>query len=61
MKDSEEIIRRLEKEGWIEVSRKGSHVTFKKDGVRNLITVPHPRRSLGKSLKRAIARAAGWK
>lgn len=60
MKESEEIIRRLKKEGWVEVSRKGSHVTFKREGERNLITVPHPRKTLGKSLKRAIARVAGW-
>ena len=61
MKESEETIRRLEKEGWKQVSQKGSHVTLKKVGERNLITVPHPRKVLGKSLKRAIARAAGWK
>jgi predicted RNA binding protein YcfA (HicA-like mRNA interferase family) len=61
MKESEDVIRRLEKDGWVQVSQKGSHVTLKKDGERNLITVPHPRKELGKSLKRAIARAAGWK
>lgn len=61
MGESAEIIRRLEKDGWVEVSRKGSHATFKKDGVPHLITVPHPRKSLGKSLKRAIERAAGWR
>lgn len=60
MNESADIIQRLEKDGWKRVSQKGSHVTLKKEGERNLITVPHPRKALGKSLKRAIARAAGW-
>jgi len=60
MGESADIIRLLEKDGWKRVSQKGSHVTLKKAGEKNLITVPHPRKTLGKSLKRAIARAAGW-
>jgi len=59
--DSKKIIARLEKEGWEEVSQKGSHVTFKKDGIDHLITVPHPRKDLPKGLLRAIEKAAGWR
>ena len=61
MNESREIIGRLEKEGWVEVSRKGSHATFKKEGVGHLITVPDPRKDIPKGLKRAIEKAAGWR
>ena len=60
MNESQRIIARLRKEGWVEVSHKGSHVTLKKNGVAHLITVPHPRKDLPLGLKRAIAKAAGW-
>jgi predicted RNA binding protein YcfA (HicA-like mRNA interferase family) len=60
MNESQKIIGRLKKEGWEEVSQKGSHVTLKKAGEANLITVPHPRKDLPTGLKRAIAKAAGW-
>jgi predicted RNA binding protein YcfA (HicA-like mRNA interferase family) len=61
MGDSDTIIHRLLKEGWNEVSHTGSHRTFKHPEVMKLITVPHPRKSLGAGLKRAIQRAAGWR
>lgn len=60
MGDSDEIIRRLQKEGWQEVSQTGSHRTFKHPDVAKLITVPHPRKDLGKGLKRKIMKDAGW-
>lgn len=60
MGDSDEIIRRLKKEGWHEVSHTGSHKTFKKAGMEKLVTVPHPRKDIGRGLKRAIWKAAGW-
>lgn len=61
MNESQRIIGRLIEEGWEEVSRKGSHATFKKEGVGHLITVPHPRKDLPKGLRRAIEKAAGWR
>jgi predicted RNA binding protein YcfA (HicA-like mRNA interferase family) len=61
MNDSQKIVSRLKKEGWVEVSRKGSHTTFKKDGVEHLITIPHPRKDLPRGLSRAIEKAAGWR
>jgi predicted RNA binding protein YcfA (HicA-like mRNA interferase family) len=60
MDESKKLIRRLLNEGWEEVSRKGSHATFKKEGVPHLITIPDPRKDLPKGLKRAIEKAAGW-
>jgi predicted RNA binding protein YcfA (HicA-like mRNA interferase family) len=61
MGESQRIIKRLTKDGWVEVSQSGSHVTFKKDGVPHLITVPHPKKDLAKGLKLAIEKAAGWR
>ncbi|HTU11191.1 MAG TPA: type II toxin-antitoxin system HicA family toxin [Allosphingosinicella sp.] len=51
----------MRREGWAEVSRAGSHVTFKKEGVPHLITVPHPRKDLPRGLRLAIEKAAGWR
>ena len=61
MTESQKIIDRLTREGWVEVSHKGSHVTFKKESVAYLITVPHPRKDLGKGLRSKIEKAAGWR
>jgi len=58
--ESAETIRRLERDGWEQVSQKGSHRTFKKEGVPHLITVPHPRKDLPRGLRKAIHKAAGW-
>ncbi|TAG57282.1 MAG: type II toxin-antitoxin system HicA family toxin [Cytophagales bacterium] len=36
-----EIIKRLENDGWVLRSQKGSHMVFKKAGVTDLITLPN--------------------
>lgn len=56
--DSKGIIRRLEAEGWVLVSSKGSHHKFRKGG-QSLI-VPHPKKDLPTGTARSIARVAGW-
>lgn len=56
--NSRDIIRRLEAEGWMLVSSKGSHHKFRRGG-HNLI-VPHPKKDLPLGTARSIARAAGW-
>lgn len=61
MGDSDKIIRRLLQEGWTEVSQTGSHRTFKHAEQIKLITVPHPRKDLGKGLRRKIEKDAGWR
>ncbi|MGM0559807.1 MAG: type II toxin-antitoxin system HicA family toxin [Pseudomonadota bacterium] len=58
--DSRTIIRRLEKEGWQLDRITGSHHTFVKPGSSTIVTVPHPRKDLGKGLLRSIYRQAGW-
>ncbi|WP_417519854.1 type II toxin-antitoxin system HicA family toxin [Minwuia sp.] len=59
-RDSRRIIRRLLTEGWQEVSRKGSHRTFKHPKEPKLVTLPHPRKDLKTGTARSIARMAGW-
>jgi len=43
--DSKTLIRKLEEAGWKEVSRDGSHRTFKHPKVREIVTVQHPRKT----------------
>lgn len=57
-RNSRAIIQRLRAEGWTEISVKGSHHKFRKDG-QSLI-VPHPKKDLPLGTARSIARAAGW-
>lgn len=61
MGDSDDIIKRLTKDGWVEVRQTGSHKTFKHSDRADIITVPHPRKDMKKGLKRAIEKAAGWR
>lgn len=57
-RDSRKILKRLVAEGWEQVSVRGSHYKFRKDG-RTLI-VPHPKKDLPAGTARAIAKDAGW-
>ena len=56
--NSRAIIRRLEAEGWLLVSSRGSHHKFRR-GEQSLI-VPHPKKDLPLGTARSIARLAGW-
>jgi predicted RNA binding protein YcfA (HicA-like mRNA interferase family) len=58
LKSSKDIIRKLEAEGWVFVSSKGSHHKYRKYG-QSLI-VPHPKKDLPLGTARSIARVAGW-
>jgi predicted RNA binding protein YcfA (HicA-like mRNA interferase family) len=58
--NSRDIIRRLETDGWREMRVAGSHHVFKKPGVRDSITVPHPKKDLSPGLVHSIYRIAGW-
>lgn len=57
-RDSRKILKRLEAEGWIVVSIKGSHHKLAK-GERRVI-VPHPKKDLPLGTARSIAKMAGW-
>ena len=57
-----EVIRRLGAEGWRLDRRKGSHRTFKKDGVVEVITVSGiDSKDLSPGQLQDIKRKAGWK
>lgn len=57
-RNSRQIIRRLEKEGFELVKVSGSHHKFKKHG--KTVTVPHPKKDLPIGTIRAIYKQAGW-
>ena len=56
--ESKEVVKRLRKEGWREVSGKGSHVVFRKDGA--MVSVPTSKHELPIGTYRNIAKAPGW-
>ncbi len=60
LNNSRDIIRRLEREGWRCVRTTGSHHVFKKPGVRDIITMPHPKKNFGPCLVLTIYKQAGW-
>ena len=56
---SREVIRDLERHGWTEVNRVGSHVQFKHPEKAGRVTVPHPNRTM--NTLRYIERRSGIK
>ncbi len=58
---SREIIKDLEKDGWCEVRVTGSHHHFKHPVKSGIVTVPHPRKQLGKGLLNSILKQAKLK
>jgi predicted RNA binding protein YcfA (HicA-like mRNA interferase family) len=57
----DDLIRDLKKAGWQEVRCVGSHHQFKHPSKPDLITVPHPKKDLGKGLVHKIRKLAGLK
>lgn len=57
--DSRQIIRELEKDGWVEVAARGSHRQFKHPTKPGRVTVPHPKRDLPVGTLRSIERQEG--
>lgn len=57
-RDSRKIIARLKREGFEQVSTRGSHVKLRRGGM--VIVVPHPKKDLPLGTARAIAKTAGW-
>lgn len=58
---STELIKILEKVGWVLYRTKGSHYVFKHEDFEGLITIPHPRKDVPKGLFYAILKQAGIK
>jgi predicted RNA binding protein YcfA (HicA-like mRNA interferase family) len=60
LKDSRDIIRRLEAGGFALVSVRGSHHKFRHGATGRMVIVTHPRRDMPAGTVRAIYRQAGW-
>jgi predicted RNA binding protein YcfA (HicA-like mRNA interferase family) len=56
---SGDLIRELRKAGWVEVRIAGSHHIFKHPARPGHLTVPHPKKDLGKGLVHKIRKQAG--
>lgn len=56
---SSKAIKAFESVGWEQVHGGKHSVNMKKDGVRNRLAVPHPRKSIARGTLRALIRDAG--
>ena len=56
---SHDLIRELKKAGWVEDQVVGSHHIFKHPSRLGHLTVPHPKKDLGKGLLHKIRKQAG--
>ena len=61
LRNSRDIKRRLEQEGWILTRMTGSHHVFKHPTIKPIVVLPHPKKDLGIGLVRNIYRQAQWK
>jgi predicted RNA binding protein YcfA (HicA-like mRNA interferase family) len=57
--DSREVLKKLKKDGWFEVTTKGSHVQMKHPAKPGRVTIPHPKKDLPKGTLASIERQAG--
>ena len=57
--NSRELIRLLEADGWRLTRTQGSHHHFSHPEKVGNVTIPHPRKDLGKGLVAAILKQAG--
>ncbi|MDJ1158591.1 type II toxin-antitoxin system HicA family toxin [Chelatococcus sp. SYSU_G07232] len=58
--NSRDIIQRLERDGFVQKSTKGSHCKFWSPVTKRVVIVPHPRKDLPLGTVSAIYKAAGW-
>jgi predicted RNA binding protein YcfA (HicA-like mRNA interferase family) len=56
---SREIISALQRDGWVQVAQKGSHVQFKHPIKTGRVTVPHPARDVPIGTLKSIERQSG--
>jgi len=59
--NSRQIIKELEKAGWVLARIKGSHHQFKHSERPGLVTVKHPDRDIPVGTLNNIRKQAGWK
>lgn len=60
LRNSRDIKRRLEQDGWVIEQITGSHHVFKHPTIKNTVILPHPKKDLGKGLVRNIYKRAEW-
>ncbi len=60
IRNSREIIKLLNDDGWELVRVKGSHHQFKHAKKRGIVTVPHPNKDLPIRTVKSIYKQAGW-
>lgn len=58
---SREIISVLQRDGWVQVTQKGSHVQFKHPIKKGRVTVPHPERDVPIGTLKSIEKQSGLK
>lgn len=58
---SREVIKLLTDDGWYEVRVTGSHHHFRHPEKQGIVTVPHPKKQLGKGLFNSIMKQAKLK
>ncbi|MFC7701165.1 MULTISPECIES: type II toxin-antitoxin system HicA family toxin [Bradyrhizobium] len=56
-----EIISVLQRDGWVQVAQKGSHVQFKHPAKQGRVTVPHPKRDVPLGTLKSIEKQSGLK
>lgn len=59
--NSGELIKRLEKPGWVLRGVKGSHHIYIHPGRAGHISIPHPKKDLGMGLVHKLLKQAGLK
>jgi predicted RNA binding protein YcfA (HicA-like mRNA interferase family) len=56
---SREIISALQRDGWVQVAQKGSHVQYKHPVKKGRVTVPHPARDIPIGTLKSIEKQSG--
>ncbi|MEE3608242.1 type II toxin-antitoxin system HicA family toxin [Avibacterium paragallinarum] len=59
--NSANLIKQVEKDGWVLVSVKGSHHQFKHPTKKGRVTIPHPKKDLHIKTVNSILKQAGLK
>ncbi|MFQ1022517.1 type II toxin-antitoxin system HicA family toxin [Avibacterium paragallinarum] len=59
--NSANLIKQVEKDGWVLVSVKGSHHQFKHPSKKGRVTIPHPKKDLHIKTVNSILKQAGLK
>ena len=59
--NSRDVIKAIEADGWVEVSKKGSHAQFKHPTKPGRVTVVHPSKDIPLGTLRSIEKQSGLK